>query len=81
MTMASASEASGVIAIPSAARRPSIRSESTRFLAQPRLTKATDSTSGPASAGSAGRVGIADVDGLDIRAEIISREAGAGSTP
>ena len=40
-TIASASAWSGVTAIPSAASRPSIRSESTRFLAHPRLTNAT----------------------------------------
>src|SRR5438105_2363463 len=39
--VASASAASGVIAKPSAANRPSIRSLSTRFFGQPRLTNAT----------------------------------------
>ena len=42
ITIASARLASGVMAMPSSASRPSIRSLSTRFLAQPRLTNATD---------------------------------------
>src|SRR4051812_16044236 len=42
MTIASALAASGVMARPSSASRPSMRSESTRFFGQPRLTKATD---------------------------------------
>src|SRR5205807_1581653 len=44
ITMASARSASGVTASPSPASRPSIRSLSTRFLGQPRLTNATDRT-------------------------------------
>src|SRR5688572_20447829 len=42
MTIASASCASGVMARPFSASRPSMRSLSTRFFGQPRLTKATD---------------------------------------
>src|SRR5580704_2312520 len=42
MTIASASAASAVIANPSWASRPSMRSLSTRFLGQPKLTKATE---------------------------------------